>query len=42
MLELIFDTNRAVSDRIFTGVLERHPRIRFVVSHCGGSLPLMD
>jgi predicted TIM-barrel fold metal-dependent hydrolase len=41
MLEFIFDTTRAVSDLIFTGVLERHPSIRFVITHCGGALPLM-
>jgi predicted TIM-barrel fold metal-dependent hydrolase len=41
MLEFIFDTTRAVSDLIFSGVLERYPRIRWVFTHGGGSLPLM-
>ena len=41
MLEFIFETTRAVSDLIFTGVIERHPSIRFVITHCGGALPLM-
>jgi predicted TIM-barrel fold metal-dependent hydrolase len=41
MLEFIFDTTRSVSDLIFTGVLERHPRIRWVFTHGGGVLPLM-
>jgi predicted TIM-barrel fold metal-dependent hydrolase len=41
MLEFIFDTTRAVSDLIFSGVLERHPSIRFVITHCGGALPLL-
>ena len=41
MLEFIFDATRAVSYLIFTVVLERHPSIRFVVTHGGGALPLM-
>lgn len=39
LLEFVFDTTRTVADMIFTGVLDRYPRIRWVLSHLGGTLP---
>lgn len=39
ILEFVFDTTRTVADMIFTGVLDRFPNIRWVVSHLGGALP---
>jgi len=39
ILEFVFDTTRAVADMIFTGTLDRYPRIRWVLSHLGGTLP---
>lgn len=39
ILEFVFDTTRAVADMIFEGVLDRYPRIRWVLSHLGGTLP---
>ncbi|WP_061299660.1 amidohydrolase family protein [Herbidospora cretacea] len=41
MLEFIFDTTRTVSDLVFTGVLTRHPGIRWVFTHGAGTLPLL-
>jgi 6-methylsalicylate decarboxylase len=40
MLEFLFDTARAASDLVLGGVLARHPRIRWVLTH-GGVLPLL-
>ncbi len=41
MLEFIFDTTRTVSDLVLTGVLTRHPRIQWIFTHGGGTLPLL-
>ncbi|GAA4206972.1 amidohydrolase family protein [Streptosporangium oxazolinicum] len=41
MLEFLFDTARTASDLLFHGVLARHPRIRWVLTHGGGVLPLL-
>ena len=35
------DTNLAVARLAFSGVFERYPRIRWVFSHLGGTLPFM-
>ncbi|MEV7128994.1 amidohydrolase family protein [Streptomyces sp. NPDC093260] len=41
MLEFLFDTARTASDLLFRGVLARRPRIRWVLTHGGGVLPLI-
>lgn len=41
MIEFPFDTTRTVASLIFSGALERHPRIRFVLPHAGGTLPML-
>ncbi|GAA1369446.1 amidohydrolase family protein [Streptomyces beijiangensis] len=41
MLEFLFDTARSASDLLLRGVLTRHPRIRWVLTHGGGALPLL-
>ncbi|MFI2670708.1 amidohydrolase family protein [Streptomyces albidoflavus] len=41
MLELLFDTARTASDLLFRGVLTRHPRVRWLLTHGGGALPLL-
>lgn len=41
MLEFVFDTTRTVSDLVFAGVLERFPSIRWILTHGGGTLPLL-
>ncbi|MGW1100679.1 amidohydrolase family protein [Streptomyces sp. NPDC002455] len=41
MLEFLFDTARTASDLLLRGVLARHRRIRWVLAHGGGALPLL-
>jgi predicted TIM-barrel fold metal-dependent hydrolase len=41
MLEFMFETTRTVTDLIFAGVQERFPNIRFVIPHCGATLPVV-
>lgn len=39
MLEFFFDTTRTVVDLLLSGVVERSANIKFLVSHCGATLP---
>jgi predicted TIM-barrel fold metal-dependent hydrolase len=39
MMEYVFDTTRAVVNLVFSGAIERFPRIRFVLAHAGGLMP---
>jgi predicted TIM-barrel fold metal-dependent hydrolase len=41
MIEFPFDSARTVIDLVLAGVLVGYPRIRFVVTHTGGVLPLL-
>lgn len=41
MIEFLFDSARTVVHLVLAGVIERFPAIRFVVTHCGGVLPLL-
>lgn len=41
MLEFMFETTRSVSNMILSGVMERHPDIRFIVPHAGAALPVL-
>lgn len=41
MLEFLYDTGRAVSDLVFSGVLRRYPDIPWLFTHGGGVLPLL-
>lgn len=36
-----FETTVAAMDLFFSGTLERYPRLRILLSHCGGTLPLI-
>ncbi|WP_045306614.1 amidohydrolase family protein [Saccharothrix sp. ST-888] len=40
MIEFLFDTARTVVDFILSGAAERCPRLRIIVPHAGGVLPL--
>ncbi len=40
-VEYVFDTTRAIVNMIFTGTLKRCPDIRFIVAHCGGTVPFL-
>jgi predicted TIM-barrel fold metal-dependent hydrolase len=39
MMEYLFDTTRAVVNLVFSGAIERYPRIRFILPHAGGLVP---
>ena len=39
MMEYVFDTTRAAVNLVFSGAIERFPRIRFVLPHAGGLMP---
>ncbi|HTY31766.1 amidohydrolase family protein [Mycobacterium sp.] len=41
MIEFIFDTARTITDLLFAGTFERHPRVQVIVPHCGGALPVI-
>lgn len=41
ILEFVFDTTRCVADLIFTGTLDKYPRLDWVLSHLGGALPFL-
>lgn len=41
MVEFMFETTRTVTDMIFAAVTERYPDIRFLIPHCGATLPLV-
>jgi predicted TIM-barrel fold metal-dependent hydrolase len=38
-MEYVFDTTRAAVNLVFSGSIERYPRIRFVLAHAGGLMP---
>jgi len=39
--EFTFDTSRAVANLIWTGAVERFARVRFILSHAGGTVPFL-
>jgi predicted TIM-barrel fold metal-dependent hydrolase len=41
MLEFDFDVTRAVASIVVNGVMFRHPNIRFVTVHSGGTVPML-
>jgi 6-methylsalicylate decarboxylase len=41
LYEFPFDTTRAIANLIYSGTLERCPRIRLQVSHLGGTAPFL-
>ncbi|MDP3768846.1 MAG: amidohydrolase family protein [Dehalococcoidia bacterium] len=41
MLEYPFDTSRAAVNLLFSGALERFPRVRFILAHAGGTVPYL-
>jgi len=42
LVEFTFDTTRAVANLIFSGALQRFPRIRFILAHNGGTIPFLS
>lgn len=42
LVGFLFDTTLAASRLVFSGVVERHPRIRWVLTHMGGAIPFLS
>jgi predicted TIM-barrel fold metal-dependent hydrolase len=41
VVEYVFDTTRAIVNLVYSGTLRRCPDIRFIVAHCGGTVPFL-
>ncbi len=41
MVEYPFDTTRMAAHLMFSGAIERFARVRFILSHAGGTLPFL-
>jgi predicted TIM-barrel fold metal-dependent hydrolase len=41
IVEFPFDTARTITNALYTGVFQRHPRLRLILAHCGGALPAL-
>jgi aminocarboxymuconate-semialdehyde decarboxylase len=41
LVGFLFDTTLAASKLVFSGVVERHPRIRWALCHLGGAIPYL-
>lgn len=39
VMEYLFDTTRAAVNLVYSGTLDRYPRIRFILPHAGGVMP---
>lgn len=40
-IEFMFDTTRAVTNLVFSGVMERYPDIKWIVAHAGATIPYL-
>jgi 6-methylsalicylate decarboxylase len=41
VVEFPFDTARTITNALYTGVFQRHPRLRLILAHGGGALPTL-
>jgi predicted TIM-barrel fold metal-dependent hydrolase len=41
LLEFVFDTTRAVANLVVSGTLQRHPNVRLILAHAGGTVPYL-
>jgi predicted TIM-barrel fold metal-dependent hydrolase len=41
LYEFTFDTTRAVANLLYSGTLDRYPRLRIILSHAGGAVPFL-
>jgi 6-methylsalicylate decarboxylase len=41
LYEFPFETTRAVANLLYSGVLDRHPGLRLILSHAGGTIPYL-
>lgn len=39
IVEFPFDTARNITNGLYTGLFQRHPKLRLILAHCGGALP---
>lgn len=42
LIDVAFDTARTITDMLYRGVFRRHPNIKWIFAHCGGSLPVLS
>ncbi|MCJ1460295.1 hypothetical protein MMC28_010674 [Mycoblastus sanguinarius] len=42
LIEVAFETARTVVDMLYAGVFRNYPKIRFILAHCGGALPVLS
>jgi predicted TIM-barrel fold metal-dependent hydrolase len=42
LIEFMFETTRAVTHLVFSGTLDRYPRIQFIVPHAGAAVPVLS
>jgi len=40
-IEFMFDTTRAVTNLVFSGVMERYPNIKWILAHAGATVPYL-
>jgi len=41
LAEFVFDTTRCIANLLYSGTFERHPSIRYIVAHAGGTVPYL-
>jgi 6-methylsalicylate decarboxylase len=41
LYEFTFDTTRAVANLLYSGTLDRHPDLKLILSHAGGTVPYL-
>lgn len=42
LVEVTFETARAITDLLYTGFFHRYPNLKMVLAHCGGALPVLS
>jgi len=42
LIEVAFETARTVTDMLYAGTFRKFPNIKFVLAHCGGTLPVLS
>jgi 6-methylsalicylate decarboxylase len=42
LIEVAFETARAMAGLLYAGVLRRYPNVKIILAHCGGALPALS